>query len=132
MTRDPDLDLALHRLSRAREALRDGDLLLKGGSLTGAMSRLYYAAFYTARAVLATRGMDAKRHSGVIALFQQHFVKTGLVQADVAKVLPRSFERRQDSDYADFTVLELAEVSSLRADVSDFVDACARFVERAR
>ena len=54
MTRD--LDLALHRLSRAREALRDGDLLLKGGSLTGAMSRLYYAAFYAARAVLTTRG----------------------------------------------------------------------------
>jgi len=76
--------------------------------------------------------MDANRHSGVIALFQQHFVKTGLIQADVAKVLPRPFERRQDSDYADFTVLELAEISALRAAVSDLVDACARFVERAR
>ncbi len=45
--------LARHRLSRAREAFAEGEQLLAAGGLMGAVNRLYYAAFYAARALLA-------------------------------------------------------------------------------
>ena len=89
--------LARHRLSRAREAFAEGDHLLVKGALMGAVNRFYYAAFYAARALLATREVDSSRHTGVISLFQKHFVKTGLVLPDKAQALPRSFEKRQNA-----------------------------------
>ncbi len=128
--RDPRHELARHRLTRAHEALADGDFLLARGSLSGAVCRLYYAAFYAARALLATAGLDSRRHSGVIGLFQQHFVKTGAVPADIAKVLPRSFERRQDSDYTDYTTLDPDDVAALRDAVGRFLDSCSQALER--
>ena len=75
--REEILKLARHRLARAREARKDGETLLAGGSLNSAANRFYYAAFYAARALLATQEVDSSRHSGVIALFQKHFVKAG-------------------------------------------------------
>lgn len=122
--------LARHRPDRAHEALADGKHLLERGTPRGAVNRFYYAAFYAARALLALRGMDSARPSGVIALFQQHFVKTGPIDADVAKALPRSFERRQDSDYADFAVVTLEESGRICDEVERFVGECGRLLDR--
>ncbi len=94
--------LARHRLQRARATLNEGDLLREAKAADGAINRYYYAAFYAARALLATRELDSPRHSGVIALFNRHFVKSQVVSPDVARVLVRSFEKRLQSDYADF------------------------------
>ena len=94
------------------------------------MNREYYAAFYAARALLATRNLDSSRHSGVIALFQEHFVRTALVPADTARALPRAFEKRQTSDYGDFSEPSSAEVLALRRQVEAFVRACEQAVQK--
>ncbi len=124
------ITLARHRLARARESFADGLLLFERGSRTGAVNRFYYAAFHAARALLVTKGLDSSKHSGVIALFQQHFVKTGTVRADIAKALPRSFERRQDSDYEDFIAPTAEEVASIRDTVAEFIRECERVLSR--
>ena len=118
--------LARHRMSRAREALRDADLLAAQQSAAGAVNRYYYAAFHAARALLATIDLDAARHSGVIALFQRHFVKTGLFSTDIARVLPRSFEKRLNSDYGDFAQVTAEEVDQISQGVHRFVEECQR------
>ena len=69
--------LARHRMAQAHETLAEADQLLASQAFRGSVNRLYYATFYAARALLATRDIDAARHSGLITLFQQHFVKTG-------------------------------------------------------
>jgi uncharacterized protein (UPF0332 family) len=46
------------------------------------VNRAYYAIFYAANAMLATKGLERSKHSGVIATFRQHFVKTGMVEPD--------------------------------------------------
>jgi uncharacterized protein (UPF0332 family) len=71
---------------------------------------LHYAAFYAARALLALREVDAGRHSRVVSLFQQHFIKTDLVAAEIGKTLARAFEKRQNSDYEDFATVDPADV----------------------
>jgi len=118
----PD-ELAHHRIARAHGALDEADLLIEQRHFTGALNRLYYAAFYAARALLATRNLDSSRHSGVIALFQEHFVRTGLVSTEVARALPRAFEKRQTSDYGDFSEPTSEEVLSLRSQIQAFVDS---------
>jgi len=122
--------LARHRLSRAHEALADADLLMAASRWNGALNRLYYAAFYAARATLALKRLDSSRHSGVIALFQEHFVKTGAVRTEFARALPQAFARRQRSDYGDFAEAQVAEVQSLREEVERLVQACEEVVNR--
>jgi uncharacterized protein (UPF0332 family) len=124
------LTLARHRLARAREALKDGEILLTQGSLNSAANRFYYAAFYAAPALLATKEVDSARHSGVIALFQKHFVKPGTIDTQIAKAFPRAFEKRQASDYGDFAVLTEAEVERMHAESRAFVDVCAELLGR--
>jgi uncharacterized protein (UPF0332 family) len=116
--------LARHRLSRANAALKEADILIAQDQFSGALNRLYYAAFYAARALLALHHADSPRHTGVISLFQQHFVKTRIVAEEVARVLPKAFAKRQISDYGDFTEATADEVRPLREDVERFVSAC--------
>jgi uncharacterized protein (UPF0332 family) len=120
--------IARHRIERADAACREGDLLAEQHSYGGAANRYYYAAFHAARALLATRNVDSARHAGVIALFQQHFVKSGDFPADIARALPRSFEKRLSSDYSDFAEISAEEVERVRTEVHAFVDACRQLL----
>jgi uncharacterized protein (UPF0332 family) len=122
--------LARQGLTRARETLAETDLLASGNRWNGALNRLYHAAFYAARALLALKRIDSARHSGVIALFQELFVRTGVVPADIARALPQAFSRRQRSDYGDFADAEASEVKALRNAVGEFVQACEEVVNQ--
>jgi uncharacterized protein (UPF0332 family) len=127
---NPSDALAEHRIARAHAALHEADLLIDRQHFSGALNRVYYAAFYAARAMLATRNLDSSRHSGVIALFQEHFVRTGLIPTDTARALPRAFEKRQTSDYADFSEPTSDEVLSLRDQVGILVRSCEQAVRK--
>lgn len=122
--------LARHRLGRAKEAFAEGEHLLTKNAFMGAVNRFYYAAFYAARSLLALRELDSSRHSGVISLFQKHFVKPGLISTDTAKALPRAFEKRQKSDYGDFSTVTRTEAKTVRAEVSAFIEECEQVIER--
>ena len=117
-------------MERAASACREGDLLADQHAYRGAVNRYYYAAFHAARALLATRNVDSGRHAGVIALFQHHFVKTGDFPANIARALPRSFEKRLSSDYSDFVEIGAEEVERTRAEVHAFVDACGSLLHK--
>ncbi len=122
--------LARHRLKQARETLAEAAQLLASHALRGAVNRLSYAAFYAARALLALREVDAARHSGVVSLFQQHFIKTGLVAPEIGKTLARAFEKRQDTDYEDFAAIDPADAQDLASSVQTFVHTCESLLDR--
>ena len=127
----PELEkLARHRLGRAKAAFSEGDHLLKAKAFMGAVNRFYYAAFYAARALLAVRELDSSRHSGVISMFQAQFVKPGLISTEKAKALPRAFEKRQKSDYGDFSTVTATEAQTIRKDVGDFLEECEQVLDR--
>jgi uncharacterized protein (UPF0332 family) len=62
--------LARHRMAQAHETPAEADQLLAIRALRGAVNRLYYDTFYAAGALLATRDVDAARHTRLIKLFQ--------------------------------------------------------------
>jgi uncharacterized protein (UPF0332 family) len=117
-------------MERAEAACKEGDLLADQAAFRGAVNRYYYAACHAARALLAIRNVDSARHAGVIALFQQHYVKTGEFPSEVARALPRSFEKRLSSDYSDFVEISAEEVDRIKVDVHGFVGTCRDYLER--
>lgn len=94
--------LIRYRLERAQESLADARLLADAERWNTCVNRLYYACFYAVSALLARDGLSSPRHTGVRSLFNRHYVRTGLVPRELARLYNDLFERRQEGDYADF------------------------------
>ena len=118
-----------YRLARAREALDEARLLLEADHLATAVTRIYYACFYAVSALLFSEGLSSTKHSGVRALFDQHWVKPGRISKELGRFYRDMFERRQESDYADLVSYDPKEVSGWLAQARTFVEEISRQVE---
>lgn len=109
---EPKIELAKYRLEDAKEKLHSAELLLSNKSFKDSVSRSYYAMFSAARALLSMKELDSPKHSGVISLFNLHFVKQGIVSKKCGKILAKSKTVREKSDYGDFTIITKEETNN--------------------
>ena len=120
-----------YRLQRAQETLSDAHLLFKqGGSLWSVVNRAYYAMFYAVLALLTSIGKGASKHSGVIALFDQHFVKPGHFPKEMSKAIHKVFDLRQMGDYREFFTLDKEQVQEVLDLADSFVEKAKDFLEK--
>ncbi|HYH04201.1 MAG TPA: HEPN domain-containing protein [Bacillota bacterium] len=70
------IDISKYRFECAKDDLDASKIALEHNKTKNAVNRSYYAIFHAIRAVNAMEGFDSKKHSGVIAYFNLHFVKT--------------------------------------------------------
>jgi len=124
-------DLAMYRLQKSREHLKSADILLKAGMYGDSLSRSYYAIFTAARALLALKQLDSKKHSGIISLFNQHYIKTGIVDRAMGKELNKARLRRESSDYADFYIVKKEEAVSQLETAKVFIGTIENVLEQA-
>lgn len=121
--------LIRYRLEQAKATLQDARLLQEqGGNNWSIVNRAYYAMFYAALALMIDAGFRASKHSGVIALFDRHFVKTGLLPVEMSKWFHEAFELRQIGDYREFVNLDDEQVAEVVARTSHFVTRVERFL----
>ena len=83
----------------AHESLSVARLNLDNDYYAAGINRAYYAIFYAANALLATKKLARSKHSGVLAVFRQHFVKTGLISSELSEIYGQVMEDRHESDY---------------------------------
>lgn len=113
----------------AKNKLQSAELLLDQLHYADAVSRAYYALLHGARALLATKGLDSKKHSGVISLFNRHFVKTGIVPKRLGKLLLNAKDIREESDYNEFYVVSKQDTVDLVEQAKDFLEIIAKLIE---
>jgi uncharacterized protein (UPF0332 family) len=87
-------------IQRTEKTISSAELLLKEKDFDGSVSRAYYAMFYATEAVLLTKELNFSSHKSVILLFGEHFVKTGIFESKMGKILSKSFEKRMVGDYS--------------------------------
>lgn len=87
--------------NKAFEELKNSKLSLENELFNSSISASYYVIFHSARALLAAEGIITQKHSGVIHLFAEHFIKSGIVDKSFSKVISSAFKLRNESDYAD-------------------------------
>ena len=126
---NPGQEFIQYRLDRAREALDDAAFLLNAGRLNVAANRIYYAMFYAASALLATRNLNSARHSGVIALFNDNFVKPGLFPRELGRHLGRAFDLRLETDYRELATPDADELGEQMEHARVFVKKCEALVK---
>lgn len=94
-----------YRLNEAEETLADARTMLAYGvSARSIVNRSYYAMFYSIIALLIARNVEHKtsKHSGIISIFDKEIVHTGLLGREYSRMLHRTFDSRQESDYKEF------------------------------
>lgn len=73
-------------------------------------------------------GQSSSRHSGVIRLFDQPFVKTGVLPPEMSRWLHRAFELRQMGDYHETAEVEEEQVRWLLQEAEQFVPRAEEFL----
>lgn len=102
-------------LTKAEQYIDSAQMLADIGDFDSAISRLYYAMFYIAEALLDRLGLTFSSHHAVIAAYGLHFAKTNRLESHYHRALMDAFEKRQLADYvvdSGFTQDDVANVSN--------------------
>lgn len=101
--------------------MQTAELLLRNADFRSSINRSYYSIFHAIRAVNALDGFDSSKHSGVISHFNQEYVKTGLFEKEVSKIIRNASELREQADYEDF-------YEASQEEAVDVFEQAARFI----
>jgi uncharacterized protein (UPF0332 family) len=115
-------DLIQYRLDSAQEMLRDARLLKdNGGSPVSIVNRAYYAVFYAALALLVTADVEPNKHAGVLAKFDELFIRQGMFPKEMSKILHHAFDMRQAGDYQKSKVITEEQAAEVLISAEKFV-----------
>lgn len=86
-------------IEKSEHALEVAGNLLKNGYISDASSKIYYAMFYAAQALLKSEGIDVSKHSAVESALGYYFVKPGKIDKKYHQMLIKSRKIREIADY---------------------------------
>ncbi len=119
-------------LDKARRYIASAAMLRAQGDFDSALSRLYYAMFYCAEALLMAEGQAYSSHKAVIAAYGQYFVKSGRLPIETHQWLRESFDKRQIGDYDFIPTLTDADAADLSDKAQRFAAMAEGFLKRHR
>ncbi len=121
-------NLCRYRLEKAYDCIKSAENLSEIGDYTTVANRSYYAMFHAMRAVMALDGEDRKKHSGVVAYFQEHYIKSEIFDKEFSYTIKNAFLIRQESDYEDFYVVSKAEALEQLENAKKFTLAVEKYI----
>ena len=77
---------------------------------------------------MALDGEDRKKHSGVVAYFQEHYIKMGTFDKEFSYAIKNAFLVRQESDYEDFYVVSKSEAMEQLDNAKQFIAAVDKHI----
>lgn len=115
-------------LKNAKDRIKSAEVLKEAGQYNDAISRIYYAFFDAATAVLLTKDLFAKTHHGVSILFENNFIKTNLVKPEIGRWLARAKEAREEADYEVYKKFSKEEVEKGIQIAKEFIDEIEKLI----
>ncbi|MBF8277290.1 MAG: hypothetical protein HW390_2363 [Candidatus Brocadiaceae bacterium] len=123
-------ELARHRFERAEETLRESIDALARQNVRLSINRAYYAVFYGIKALLAIADKDSSKHTGIVSLFNQYFIKTGIVSEISFKAIQSLMDLRHEGDYQDFAKITKEEAAGAVESAKTIIETLQRILER--
>lgn len=121
-------ELSFYRLARAKEMLAASKENLKVNQIRTSLNRSYYAVFHAMRAVNILHGFDSSKHSGVIAFFNQAFLKEEILDKNLSKIIKDTSYLREKSDYDDFFIASKEEADIQLENAQYFVSTIEKYL----
>lgn len=119
-----------YRQEKADIAIDDALFVTDAGRYNIAANRLYYALYYAASALLLSKGITSKSHSGLITQMHLNYVKTGILTVEEGSLFKVLFDLRHEGDYEDFIDLERADIEEYIPRVKELVEKLKNLVEK--
>jgi uncharacterized protein (UPF0332 family) len=116
-------------LEKAARSIDAAETLLGVGHLDFAASRAYYACFYIAQALLASRNLEFSSHGQVLAQYGRYFSKTRALDPTYHTLLANAFDLRHIADYQTGALITLEVVSEMLAGGRRFLTAARNYLE---
>lgn len=116
-------------IERAERYLKSAEILVNDGDFESAVSRAYYAMFYSVQAVLLTKNLSFSSHKGVITMFGEYFIKTGVFSKELGRELNRAFAKRQIGDYTHAFVISEDEAKQVLENGQHFVAQMEQYLQ---
>lgn len=123
------ISLCKYRIEKANECLKSAVILKNVGDYTSSANRSYYSIFHAMRAVMALDGEDRKKHSGVVAYFQENYIKNEIFDKEFSYIIKNAFQIRQESDYEDFCIISKEEVEEQLKNAKKLITSIERYVK---
>ena len=123
------VDLSKYRLERAREDFKTANDNFVEGSYRASVNRSYYAIFHAMRAITALDEFDSSKHSGVIAYINRQYVKEGIFNKELSKILDSAFRLREKADYDDFYIVSIEDAENQLKKASRVLEMTKPYLE---
>ena len=75
------------------------------------------------------KDFDSSKHSGVIAYFNQNFVKTGIFAKETSKIIKNASIMREQSDYSDFFIASRQDAEEQIEKAKEFIGEIERYLK---
>ena len=86
--------------------------------------------FHAVRSLLAFSKFDSNKHSGIIAYFNQHFIKSGNIEVEYSKILTTAYKFRNDSDYRAFYIITREEAEFQLDKAKKFINRIQDYLKK--
>lgn len=123
-------ELALYRLSIAKEDLAAAGRCFEAEDYRAANNRAYYAIFRAVSACLALEFKAYKQHGQVLGNFNKDFVHTGIFPKEIARKISHAQEVRHESDYSDFFVVSISETKEQIETAAEVVSMVEEYLKK--
>lgn len=123
--------LVKQQVGKAQKFLVQADEMMRQHLWDLAVNRFYYACFQAVQGLFISQGINAHTHTGVVAQFSLHYVKTSLVEPKYGSFIARLMQLRQKADYNcayDVTELDAKDIVVLS---HNFVDKVVLLIQGA-
>ncbi len=117
-------------IKKAKESLKAANKLFDDGFYSFSASRAYYAMFYMAEALLLKKELSFSKHSGVISVFGEHFIKTGVIDSKYHQMLRDAFRVRNIGDYAYDVDITKQEARNILKNAENFIGEIEKNLSR--
>ncbi len=118
------------KLKKSAAFLAEANVLYQNKLYNTLINRLYYSCFHARKALLLTKDLVSKTHSGVVALLNEHYVKQNSFSATHAAFFKSLMNQRVQSDYDDIIITDYDQVSELIQPSRNYVSYTITLVDK--
>ena len=122
-------ELIAYRLEKSNQAFLEAVLMAQNKYYDSAVTRLYYACFYAALALLIENEIETSSHRGVKAMLSLHFVKNNLLETKHVRTYSELLNGRQLSDYEDFFYQDKESYDMYLIKATEFIEAIKNLIK---
>ena len=112
-----------YRMNRAIETLAEADKLIEGQFYNTAVTRLYFACYYSVTALIAKHNISHPTPLGIKRMFSENFINNGKIERKYFFFFIKLFRARTRAEQEDFLLYDYKQCDEYRIKAKSFINA---------